>query len=190
MAVGGHSPEPAVSPSVCLQRTRKWPSDPTPTLVEDPVLRCAVQKAPGELPDPHKMLVGQRQSQSGCSGPCEVETTVSKTQTLAQWPVSEGLGDDGLPLIVVLTAEQLKVGSQKTQSLLSKQHICLQLGFPLPQKSRLRRLAKPFRPQNVPPNSSWELIRGVKRACRRGCSQRSCPQLRCCRSPFPQQVRR
>lgn len=73
---------------------------------------------------------------------------------------------------------------------MSKQHICLQLGFPLPQKSRLRRLAKPFRPQNVPPNSSWELIRGVKRARRRGCSQRSCPQLRCCRSPFPQQVRR
>lgn len=133
MAVGGHSPEPAVSPSVCLQRTRKWPSDPTLTLVEDPVLRCAVQKAPGELPDPHTMLVGQRQSQSGCSGPCEVETTVSKTQTLAQWPVSEGLGDDGLPLIVVLTAEQLKSRQSKNPELCLNNIFACSLGFHSPK---------------------------------------------------------
>lgn len=113
MAVGGHLPEPAVSPSVCLQRTRKWPSDPTPTLVEDLVLCCAGQEAPGEIPDPHKMLVGQRQSQSWCSVPCEVETAVSKTQISAQWPVSKWLGDDRLPLVDVLTAKLLKVGSQK-----------------------------------------------------------------------------
>lgn len=78
---------------------------------------CAVQKAAGELANPNMMLMGQRQSRSWCSGPCELKTTVAKTQILAQWPVSEWPGNDSLSLIDVLTTKQLKIGSQKNPEL-------------------------------------------------------------------------